>query len=72
MSNETLSVGTSCFTYRIYQRETKAEVFEGSFKKLIIPIGANIVFTQKLDKAWIIIDTVVVKPFTSPPALIVR
>ena len=43
-----------------------------ALKKLIIPIGANIVFTQKLDKAWIIIDTVVVKPFTSPPALIVR
>ena len=42
-----------------------------ALKKLIIPIGANIVFTQKLDKAWIIIDTVVVKPFTSPPALIV-
>ena len=42
-----------------------------ALKKLIIPIGANIVFTQKLDKAWIIIDTVVVKPFTSPPSLIV-
>ena len=43
-----------------------------ALKKLIIPIGANIVFRQRLDKAWIIIDTVVVKPFTSPPSLIVR
>jgi len=32
-------------------------------KKLIIPIGPNVVFTQKLDKAWIIIDTVLAKPF---------
>ena len=50
----------------------KPQSLREALKKLIIPIGANIVFTQKLDKAWIIIDTVVVKPFTSPPALIVR
>ena len=41
----------------------KPGLLRETLKKLIIPIGANIVFTLELDKAWIIIDTVLVKPF---------
>ena len=64
MSNETLSVGTSCFTYRIYQRETKAQSFEGNIEKVNYSNGIR---TKSLPEiwieAWIIIDTVLVKPF---------
>ena len=41
----------------------KPSLLRETLKKLIIPIGANIVFTRELDKAWIIIDTVLL---TSP------
>ena len=44
----------------------KPGLLRETLKKLIIPIGANIVFTRELDKAWIIIDTVLVKPFNKP------
>ena len=56
-----------CFTYRIYQRETKAQSFEGNIEKVNYSNGIR---TKSLPeiwiKAWIIIDTVPVKPFNKP------
>ena len=48
----------------------KPSLLRETLKKLIIPIGPNIVFSWDLDKAWIIIDTQSWSSLLTTPALI--
>ena len=48
----------------------KPSLLRETLKKLIIPIGPNIVFIWDVDKAWIIIDTQSWSSLLTTPALI--